>query len=265
MDVQPTEMLEDEHRAVEKMAGVMDRLAAKLEAGQTVKPETLRSMVEFVRVFVDKCHHGKVDRLPHIVVDLDVQVVDGTQVSGGRGGIPSPPGSQLGREAGEGQRAGQGIVGYRRPQHIAVLVPREREGGRGWLIQGAYAPAPWQSPLMAPGDPSPLGKPTWVAQPDRPTSYTPSTTSDWLALAKALNLTCRSSVISPVTGGAGGDRTGPEPMGLPAKALPAMIGDVASAQTTRAASSGERVPISFTSLLSCQGTGTGMLHQLPSI
>jgi hemerythrin-like domain-containing protein len=54
----PTEMLEAEHRVIAKVIGAVPVVADKLEAGQPVDVETLRNIVEFMRTFADKCHHG---------------------------------------------------------------------------------------------------------------------------------------------------------------------------------------------------------------
>lgn len=59
MEKKPTDVLEDEHRYILKMVGAMTVLAESLEKGEVVEPETLKSMVEFMRIFADKCHHGK--------------------------------------------------------------------------------------------------------------------------------------------------------------------------------------------------------------
>jgi hemerythrin-like domain-containing protein len=59
----PTEMLEAEHRVIAKVIGAVPVVADKLEAGQPVDVETLRNIVEFMRTFADKCHHGKEEEL----------------------------------------------------------------------------------------------------------------------------------------------------------------------------------------------------------
>ena len=59
----PTEMLEAEHRVIAKVIGAAPVLADRLESGQTVDMETLRNIVEFMRTFADKCHHGKEEEL----------------------------------------------------------------------------------------------------------------------------------------------------------------------------------------------------------
>ena len=54
-----TEVLKEEHRAIERMLAVMEVAAQRLEAGQPVRPGLLREAVDFVRNFADKNHHGK--------------------------------------------------------------------------------------------------------------------------------------------------------------------------------------------------------------
>lgn len=55
----PTEMLEEEHRFIQKVVSAMAVLAEDLEAGREVEVEMLQNIVEFMRVFADRCHHGK--------------------------------------------------------------------------------------------------------------------------------------------------------------------------------------------------------------
>lgn len=55
----PTAMLEEEHRSIQKIVAAMAVLADRLETGQRVEPTTLQDMVEFMRTFADRCHHGK--------------------------------------------------------------------------------------------------------------------------------------------------------------------------------------------------------------
>ena len=55
----PTDILEEEHRFIEKVVGAMPALIKVLEAGQTIEAGLLQGMVEFMRTFADQCHHGK--------------------------------------------------------------------------------------------------------------------------------------------------------------------------------------------------------------
>jgi len=59
MDKMPTEILEEEHHYIQKVVGAMAVIAETLESGQGVETGTLQGIVEFMRTFADKCHHGK--------------------------------------------------------------------------------------------------------------------------------------------------------------------------------------------------------------
>lgn len=63
MEKKPTDVLEDEHRYILKVIGAMSVLAETLEKGEQVDPETFMNIVEFMRIFADKCHHGKEEAL----------------------------------------------------------------------------------------------------------------------------------------------------------------------------------------------------------
>jgi len=51
--------LKEEHHAVNLMLKIMDGMCMKIESGKEIKHEHLENVVEFVKVFVDKCHHTK--------------------------------------------------------------------------------------------------------------------------------------------------------------------------------------------------------------
>ena len=59
MSNKPTEVLEEEHHFIQKVVGAMAVLVEALEAGKEVEEKTLHDIVEFMRIFADKCHHGK--------------------------------------------------------------------------------------------------------------------------------------------------------------------------------------------------------------
>jgi len=61
--MKPTEQLVEEHDAIKIMLKIMEKVAQKLEAGEKVAPEDLEAMVDFIRTFADKCHHGKEEDL----------------------------------------------------------------------------------------------------------------------------------------------------------------------------------------------------------
>ncbi len=53
------EMLEAEHRVIQKMVAGMSVLADQLEGGEPVDVSLLESIVVFLRTFADRLHHGK--------------------------------------------------------------------------------------------------------------------------------------------------------------------------------------------------------------
>lgn len=55
----PAEDLLAEHRGILLMLKVMEKIAGRMKRGETLDEEHLRKMIEFLRNFVDKCHHGK--------------------------------------------------------------------------------------------------------------------------------------------------------------------------------------------------------------
>lgn len=54
-----TEVLQEEHQGVRLMLDILDEICNRLQAGQQVRAEQLAQIVEFFRIFVDKCHHAK--------------------------------------------------------------------------------------------------------------------------------------------------------------------------------------------------------------
>ncbi|HEY3488489.1 MAG TPA: hemerythrin domain-containing protein [Candidatus Deferrimicrobiaceae bacterium] len=57
--MKPTDELKEEHRGVEVMLRIIDRLCGRMTAGQAVPVQHLEQILEFLKVFVDTCHHGK--------------------------------------------------------------------------------------------------------------------------------------------------------------------------------------------------------------
>lgn len=58
-----TEILEAEHRVIEKVVSAARGLNGKIEAGQKPDVDLLRRIVAFMRVYADQCHHGKEEGL----------------------------------------------------------------------------------------------------------------------------------------------------------------------------------------------------------
>jgi hemerythrin-like domain-containing protein len=61
--MKPTAELKIEHQAIKRMLKVMSGACSRLDAGRPVDPEHLDSIVEFIQVFADQCHHGKEEDL----------------------------------------------------------------------------------------------------------------------------------------------------------------------------------------------------------
>ena len=64
-----TEVLKEEHRVIERVLDVLDALTQMLEMGKDVRPEVFEEALDFIRIFADRCHHGKEeDRLFSLMV-----------------------------------------------------------------------------------------------------------------------------------------------------------------------------------------------------
>lgn len=58
-----TQDLREEHQAIKVALAVMDRLADSLKTDQPVDADDLETILDFVRNFADRCHHGKEEDL----------------------------------------------------------------------------------------------------------------------------------------------------------------------------------------------------------
>ncbi|MFQ6616542.1 MAG: hemerythrin domain-containing protein [Fidelibacterota bacterium] len=57
--MKPTDQLRHEHDAILTMLDILERVCQKLESEEEVDPSHLEGIIDFFRVFADKCHHGK--------------------------------------------------------------------------------------------------------------------------------------------------------------------------------------------------------------
>jgi hemerythrin-like domain-containing protein len=57
--MKPTEELVTEHNAVLVALQILEKVDAALAAGSTDAPEHLGQLIDFLKGFVDRCHHGK--------------------------------------------------------------------------------------------------------------------------------------------------------------------------------------------------------------
>ncbi len=68
-----TQQLRDEHEGVKIMLSILEQVCQQLEAVGSLNKEHLEGILEFLKVFVDKCHHGKEEELLFpALVDLGV-------------------------------------------------------------------------------------------------------------------------------------------------------------------------------------------------
>jgi hemerythrin-like domain-containing protein len=51
--------LKEEHGGIKVMLGILGKVCDRLEAGKGVDPQHLLQILEFLMVFVDRCHHAK--------------------------------------------------------------------------------------------------------------------------------------------------------------------------------------------------------------
>ena len=59
----PTEQLKEEHKAIKLALEILEKICQKIEAKDEVKQSDIEAMLEFIRTFADKCHHGKEEDL----------------------------------------------------------------------------------------------------------------------------------------------------------------------------------------------------------
>ena len=51
--------LMNEHEGIQVMLGILQSVTKKIVAGESVPKKELEGILEFLTIFVDKCHHGK--------------------------------------------------------------------------------------------------------------------------------------------------------------------------------------------------------------
>lgn len=58
-----SEQLVAEHQAIKLMLSILEQICQRLESGRDVDTQHLERILEFIKVFADKCHHGKEEDL----------------------------------------------------------------------------------------------------------------------------------------------------------------------------------------------------------
>lgn len=94
-----TQQLREEHEGIKTVLSVLDHLASEMRMGRSASLGHLEQIVDFLRTFADKCHHGKEEE--HLFPALN------------QAGVPSEGGPvgvmlhehNLGREHIQGMRA----------------------------------------------------------------------------------------------------------------------------------------------------------------
>jgi hemerythrin-like domain-containing protein len=54
-----TEILQQEHEVIKRMLKVLGAMADEARTGGRLEPADLQAVLEFIRTFADRCHHGK--------------------------------------------------------------------------------------------------------------------------------------------------------------------------------------------------------------
>ncbi|MHB0911818.1 MAG: hemerythrin domain-containing protein [Armatimonadota bacterium] len=58
-----TQELRKEHEPIKVALAVLDRVADDLEGGRSVDPDDIEQLIDFLKTFADRCHHGKEEDL----------------------------------------------------------------------------------------------------------------------------------------------------------------------------------------------------------
>ncbi len=64
-----TEVLKEEHKIIKKMLKILGRVCEKLEKNESVNLEHLENILDFIKTFADKCHHGKEEDLLFLAME----------------------------------------------------------------------------------------------------------------------------------------------------------------------------------------------------
>jgi hemerythrin-like domain-containing protein len=59
----PTDQLKEEHQGILLMLKILEKVCDKIESRGRVDLDHLERIVEFIKIFVDQCHHGKEEDL----------------------------------------------------------------------------------------------------------------------------------------------------------------------------------------------------------
>jgi hemerythrin-like domain-containing protein len=54
-----TQQLKDEHEGIKRMLNIMEKISKDLEPGNSLNIDHYEKIIDFIKGFADKCHHGK--------------------------------------------------------------------------------------------------------------------------------------------------------------------------------------------------------------
>jgi hemerythrin-like domain-containing protein len=63
MRMTPIEQLKAEHEGIKLMLKIMDRVCNRLKSENELNQDHFTKILEFIKIFIDKCHHGKEEDL----------------------------------------------------------------------------------------------------------------------------------------------------------------------------------------------------------
>lgn len=76
--MKPTQELEKEHRTIQLALKILDKMTRNLETGDEVNPDDLELLMEFLKIFTDKCHHTKEEEIFYpIMAEVEIIEVEG--------------------------------------------------------------------------------------------------------------------------------------------------------------------------------------------
>lgn len=67
--MKPTEQLKEEHQAIKLALSILLKISERLDAGEKVSPDHMEKMLEFIKMFADRCHHGKEEDLLFLAME----------------------------------------------------------------------------------------------------------------------------------------------------------------------------------------------------
>ena len=140
--MQATKQLKEEHKAVKQALKILEKICKKLDKGENVDPKHLDDLLNFLRTFVDKCHHSKEEDVLFPAME--------------KAGVPNEGGPigmmliehDLGRGFIKGMVEGKDFVKNAR-DYIALLTDHiEKEEGILYMIADMHIPAEEQKKLL---------------------------------------------------------------------------------------------------------------------